>query len=425
MSRAPAPSAAVRRPAAGRVRGGPPPAASLALAALLLGACAKKLAPTAPAATGVPPQIVATEPRAQAGAPYDTDIWAQFARPLDPATVSAKTVYLKLDNVRAPIAVTYEALTRRVTLVPQAALALERTYTVEISTQVHAADGTPPPRTLFFQFTTNSLRRAVFLYPDEDGVEGPFAALGWGGPPVDSVYYDVYAGTDSAAVDGRALPTLQHLPFVQFLPSLRWPSGAVVYWSVTSENERTHERLDSPLRRFRTLPATTPVDSVRIGLADFGAADPFRRQYCGRATMPIGPRAVCGLLWPSTGLPAGARLADARMVMFVDSISARQIAGLRPQLFLPQNPWTACALVYPGPPFPQGKAFATATTGGEPNSMRFVADALSACFEAQSRGRPYLYGMLLSAGNDMTVNTAGGPPDLAPYAVLTYYLPAP
>ncbi|HEV2106432.1 MAG TPA: Ig-like domain-containing protein, partial [Candidatus Eisenbacteria bacterium] len=398
MSRAPAPAAAARRPAA------------LALAGLLLGACAKKLAPTAPVATGVPPQIVASEPRAQALAPYDTDVWAEFARPLDPTTVSAKTVYLKLDNVRIPVAVAYEALTRRVTLVPQAVLALERTYTVEFSTQVHAADGTPPPRTLFFQFTTNSLRRTTFLYPDEDGSEGPFASLGWGGngTPVDSVFYDVYAGTDSVAVQSRTAPPLQHLPFVQFLPGVRWPSGAVVYWSVTAENERTHERLDAPLRRFRTLPATTPVDSVRIALTDYGAVDTRRIEYCGRTTMPVGTGSVSGVHWSYAGVPPGARLADARMVAFVDPASAGQVAQLQPQATLAQNEWLACSFVYPGSPSPRTSGLlATATAGGETNSIRYTGDALTAYFEGQARGRPYLYGMLLRATGGMTMDTAG------------------
>src|SRR5262249_22520366 len=157
------------------------------------------------------PELVATLPAARStGVLYDTDIWGQFSRALDPGTIDTTTVYLKLDGQRLPITVIYDGLTRRILLRPRVTLALQRTYTVEFSTSVNASDGPPIAPDVLFQFTTNSLRRVPYAFPAQAALEGPVASLGWGGAtgPTNNILYEIYASTDSLAIASRSAPPL-------------------------------------------------------------------------------------------------------------------------------------------------------------------------------------------------------------------------
>src|ERR1051325_9619371 len=89
-------------------------------------------------------------------------------RPLDGRTVSPLTVFLKLDGQRVAITTNYDGSTRRIFVHPIPLLELQRTYTVEFSPGVKGFDGTPLPTDVFYQFTTNSLRRVVYDYPVDD-----------------------------------------------------------------------------------------------------------------------------------------------------------------------------------------------------------------------------------------------------------------
>src|SRR5262245_42064344 len=103
----------------------------LALFLSLIGCSKHSTDSTAPPAGPPVPALVATQPPARTpSALYDSDIWAQFDRDLDPRTVSTLSVYLKLDAVRIPVTVSYDATNRRVTLKPTVVLELQRTYTV-------------------------------------------------------------------------------------------------------------------------------------------------------------------------------------------------------------------------------------------------------------------------------------------------------
>ena len=78
---------------------------SVVLAAAFTGCSKKSTAPTSTAGgnTAVP-AIIATQPAPRSpSAPYDTEIWAQFDRPLDGRTVSALSAYLKLDGQRLAV----------------------------------------------------------------------------------------------------------------------------------------------------------------------------------------------------------------------------------------------------------------------------------------------------------------------------------
>src|SRR5262249_15642570 len=133
---------------------------ALAISALIaIAGCNKHASDTVGRGTGPPPPgLIATQPAARATfVLYHAHSWRQFSRALDSKSVSTLTVFLKLDAQRVPITVRYEPVTRRILITPTVILELQRTYTVEFSTNVHASDGTPLAPGLFFQFTTNSL----------------------------------------------------------------------------------------------------------------------------------------------------------------------------------------------------------------------------------------------------------------------------
>ena len=117
------------------------PLSVLAVLATLSGCSKHATDSTAPPSAPPVPELVAMQPPARSpSALYDSDIWAQFDRPLDPRTVTTLNVYLKLDAQRIPITVRYDAATQRVTLTPTAILELQRTYTVEFSSAPLTAD---------------------------------------------------------------------------------------------------------------------------------------------------------------------------------------------------------------------------------------------------------------------------------------------
>src|SRR5262249_53118161 len=125
----------------------------------------------------------------------------------------------------------------------------------------------------FFQFTTNSLRRLVYDFPLQGDLEGPLTTVGWGGTqgPTNNLVYELYASTDSQQVLARTAPLLMRSVLTRFVPAAAWPMGSTVYWSITSENRTTHERLDASLRSFRTVDASTPLDSIVISASDVGS----------------------------------------------------------------------------------------------------------------------------------------------------------
>ena len=397
-----------------------------ACAVALASACSKRASDTtAPPSSSLPPQVTATHPPARStGVLYDTEIWVQFDRALDPATVSATTVFLKLDSRRIASTVRYEDITRRIVVVPQVVLDLQKTYTVEISPAVKSYDGTPLPRTAFFQFTTNSVRRPVADFPTQDALEGPFGALGWSGNggPIGGLLYEVYASTDSVAVEQRTIPYLQRAVYLYHLPHLRWPSGSTVYWAVTVENLSTGERLPGAVGRFRTIDAATPVDSVIIGVADWGGHDSgTRTQYCARTTIPSGPpRYSSAVHWPLTSLPSTYRLADVRVEMNVTSDYANQTTYAYSSLWLAQNEWAPCTVTAPGPPYAEVVGNLATGVPTSPQGLRYQSEYLSAFFEAQIRRRPYVYGTVIRSSIPLfyAVTDASGVP---PRAVLYFY----
>jgi hypothetical protein len=356
---------------------------------------------------------------------YDGDIWAQFDRALDPHTVSPLNVYLKLDAQRIPITVSYDATNHRVTLTPTVVLELQRTYTVEFSTAVKGADGTPLAPGVFFQFTTNSLRRPVYDYPLASALEGPVTTLGWGGTqgPTNNLFYELYASTDSNAVKARTAPMLARSVFTRFVPAVAWPMGSTVYWAVTSENLTTHERLDGSLRSFQTLDPSTPLDSVAIPALDHGSKSATStQQACGNQSFSCGGAFNGAMHWGLSALPANARLQSVTVQLSVWSADTSTIQGTQPTLWMAQNEWVPCTINYPGPPFNETSGLLASATPQTDRIAAFRSDRLAAFFEAVYRGRTLLFGTVLRANHAVAWHSTRSD-DIAsrPGAVIRFY----
>ena len=407
------------------------PAALLIVLVALLAGCGRRTAPQ-PTVTGPPPapKLVATQPPARGDfALYDTDIWGQFSRPLDASTVSPTTVFLKLDGQRHPITARYDYLTRRILIHPTVTLELQRTYTVEFSTSVHGADGTPLPPNLYFQFKTNSVRRVSYDFPLAGDLEGPLATLGWGGAqgPSGNILYEVYASTDSLEVERRQSP-LSRSVLTRFVPSVSWPMGRTIYWTVTSENATTHERLPGAVQAFRVLDPGTPIDSVVIVARDHGSSDIRSRttQDCNRLTMSCGPSFNCSLHWYLAAIPPNVRFASATIRLTATDVFGNVVQFVRPTVWMAQNDWVPCSIVAPGPPFTElsgelAEAVGVGSVGAELTSGR-----LGAFLEAQYRGRSLLHGTLIrSSQNILFHSSIAEDPAKRPQTVLRFYrLPA-
>lgn len=402
---------------------------AIAILSAVLAGCSKHASePSAPAITSLAPALLATQPTARtASAAYDSEIWAQFDRALDGRTVTPLNVFLKLDGQRITITVSYDVTTRRVFLHPTSVLALQRTYTVEFSPNVRGLDGTPLPPGVFFQFTTNSLRRILYDYPAEQALEGPVSSLGWGGTkgPDGNIFYEVYASSDSLAVVRRATPILQRSVFTRYLTNTAWPLGTRIWWAVTSENLTTHERMDGDIHSFQVLDASTPLESVVIKAQDHGSN--FVRaaattQFCASLILPAGPLWNAGIHWNYGPLPANIRIASATMQISFTSILANTFNGTKPSVWQAQNDWVACIMRGGGAPFVEQSGLLASAVQADSIRNDFASDRLSSFLEAQYRHRTLLSGTLIRAIGDTNFNSPFfADPTKVPQVLVSFY----
>ncbi len=382
----------------------------LGLGLAVLASCSKHATQSPVASGSVGPALIATQPpHFSVGAIYDSEIWGQFDRALDPRTVTALTAFLKQDGQRVPCTVSYEGITRRVVLRPSLALELQRTYTVEFTTAIKAFDETPLPPGVFFQFTTNSLRRIVYDYPAADALEGPVAALGWGGTqgPVNNLYYEVYASEDSMAVENRALPYLQRSVFTRLLPATAWPAGRKVYWAITSQNLETSERMVGPVHSFRVIDASAPLDSVSLNPRDHGSNDIRNRntQFCSNQMLPCGPSYNGAIHWDYARIPANARVVSATMTLTTTDAYAGTFVRMRPVVWMAQNEWSSCTILAPGPPWNEPSGLLALGTQVDDLRANFTSDRLAAFVETQRRQRTLLYGVLVRTAENVAYHS--------------------
>jgi hypothetical protein len=237
--------------------------------------CSKKAAPPLAPEPPSPPQIEEVYPPAHStGIPYETEIWARFAEPLDSTTVNSDNVKLYLDTQIIPTTVSWEAATRRVLIRLLGSLALSRTHTVRLAPDLATADGSRLGEEYFWQFKTVGVRPVTAPFPPDGAAEeSPFVMLMWLGsnPHNQEVEYDLFAGEDSAAVASRLLSPLGTTSRSYYIPESRWSRDAKIFWSVTTRNLSTGEQGEGSVWRFATLPAAAPIDSVVLSLSDWTA----------------------------------------------------------------------------------------------------------------------------------------------------------
>ena len=300
-------------------------AAAALLFALVLAGCGSKN-PVARPVTPAPPEVVGTMPPARATAvPYDTPIWLDFGTDMDASTMTASNVFLNLDTQRVPITTTWDPAARRLRLFPGALLALRHTYTVEIGPGMKTAEGTSlATGAWYFQFGTNGARRPTTPRPHPgDTGESPFVMASWDSTEVSAgnISYELWSGPDSAAVAARAGSPTATVTRSRWLPSVAWPLGQRVYWSITVVNGTIGERLDGPVQSFTTLPVGVIEDSLAVKATDYGysflmGTNPNPYQWCLQDSIASFGGITCWLSVPLGALPADVHVASARISMF-------------------------------------------------------------------------------------------------------------
>jgi hypothetical protein len=398
-----------------------------ALLLALLAGCGEDRKPLAPLtdtpAGNLPPQVEAVFPAARStGILYDTAIWVRFKEPLDPASVNERTLFFKLDTVRFPVALAYDAATRTIHVTPLVQLHLLRTYTVEITGGVATANGRPLSPG-FWQFRTNGLRRLVDPTPaDGAAEESPFAFLEWGETEssAGSVVYRVYEGADSAAIAARGTGLIYSGPEPHLVPRKRWPLGARLYWAVTAVNQTSVEQMDSPVWSFSTLPPGLPVDSLFVSATEWGYFDrTLNVKTCRGEFISAGSRYNGGVHWPLREAASNLKLAGARVRMY--GVSANPTSG-QPAIYSVQQPWATCEYTTMVPVVENTKLAGAVRIGFSPY-IRFESDTLSACIEAAARSGP-VYGFGLRASSSVSFLSPNYGAD-GPLVMLYYYRTTP
>ena len=318
----------------------------------LVGGCGKKNS-TGPALEDhLPPSVVSTFPAARStGVPFDTPIWARFREPLDSATVSATTVFLKIDTRRIPATITLEDSARTIVIHPIGPLELRRTHTIEISPRVRAAEGATLDRTYFWQFTTISVRRPSNPEPASGAsFESPVAPLFWDETEVGAgpVEYRLYHGADSAQVEAEAIAPII-LSGAALLPTTTWARGTSVFWKVRARNQETGEEAAGFVWRFDVAPVDAVLDSFLVFPRDAGYWDEqFRVWRC--PGLLSGSRYGGLVRFDLNSIDSTLVLADAQVRIYTATIVT---FNHNAQLFMLLNSQAPCDARFPGfPPVP-------------------------------------------------------------------------
>ena len=338
-------------------------------------------------------------PPLSTGVPYDTGMWAEVSVPLDPATVNDHTVFLKLDTGRVPITVQWDGAARRIMITPLEDMELFRTYTVELSSGIHLASGEAFDG-YFWQFKTNSVRRLRTPMPTDGAVNrSPFTALMWDSTEAaaGSIRYDVYVGSDSAAVANRSSAPAFSTVRAWHLPTSRWTAGARYWWSVSVRNLTTSESLDGPTWSFSVISDSAPRDSVALPVQQWGLVTHIPGvgdfDICLGQSLNCGSNYTCAADWDLANLPSGARIVDARLTLTLNG--SYDLSSTSLTIWGTDAAWTACDMGYPGPPYQDLylDALASGISLGN-GKVRYASDLFAADLQARLDGFP-LHGYLL------------------------------
>jgi hypothetical protein len=124
------------------------------------------------------PKVVSVVPAANANnIPITQNISVTFSEDMDPATINAGSISIKVDTGFAlPAKVTYDAVTKTATLDPNADLLAGKTYFVTVGTSAKSTAGVGvegAPYTWYFRTVANTPPRVVSKTPAEGAVNVP------------------------------------------------------------------------------------------------------------------------------------------------------------------------------------------------------------------------------------------------------------
>lgn len=294
--------------------------AAVALVLAAQGCGTQGAKPVAPGPV-MPPQIVEVYPaHLSTGVVYDVaPIWARFAVPLDSTTVSARSVFLKIDDVRVPCSVRWEPATLRVLITPASPLRLRTVYTVVISTSVRTASGTSFAADYWWQFVTNSIRRIRAVLPVPGTTNRSIVTpLVWAGndSTTDPILYTLWAGADSVAVAQHTASLTRQAIYTRILADSPWPSASTLWWTVRASNLATGEQLDSQTWPFTTLDTTSALqDSIVLNPVNWGYQPSAITSTCNGANVITNGSTIAAIIqWPvATTLPPDVEVESARL----------------------------------------------------------------------------------------------------------------
>jgi hypothetical protein len=243
--------------------------------------------------------------------------------------------------------------------------------------------------------------------------ESPFAPLSWDRTEssAGTVFYDVFVGTDSAAVATRRVSPVARVTQSYLIRSTeRWGSDTTYYWAVTATNQTIGERVDGPVWCFRTASADAPIDSVNIRASKWGFYTRNTRQStCFASTISSGSNSVCVVSWDPGQIQAHRSIVSARIV--ISSPSSQNppgcaISSIRGPVVLQPCDFLAVGL-------PVVDEFLASSRIAAPFELRLASDALTAHLTAVQYGVP-TYGYLIESNSNTTYSA---PPSL----IVTYY----
>ena len=286
------------------------------------------------------------------GVSETTEIWARFMEPLDPATVHARNVFLKVDDARIPVEVGLDQSRQTVLIRPLTPLALNRTHSVRLTTGICDAAGVSLGQEVTWQFVTISVAFPDPSVPAAGSTnKGPWTALIWqatehaAGP----VSYAVYVGPDSAAIAERRLSPFRVLSRAACTNPAGWPLGETFFWAVTATNQATHESRYGATARFETIPKGTPVDSLEVPPFEWGYFSSIEPSlHSCFADLVTSDNAYAAIRYQLSGVPDDLEIADVRIdISLTDSSWPRNPGGS--SILAAVGEWLPCRLDHQNP----------------------------------------------------------------------------
>jgi Bacterial Ig-like domain len=383
---------------------------------VLAGGCAKEQSPVAPPAPGSAHVLAVWPPARATGVLEQETLWAQFDVPLDPATVDAHHVFLKLDTQRIPISVTWDGATRRVVIRPLTPMTYARTHTVEFASTLRTADGGTLTGGYTWQFRVVGAADPAPIWPASGVVnESPVVMLEWRGTDTaaGALRYEIHAGTDSSAVATRSGPILATTTSPDRVTPANWPLGTTIYWAVTAINASTGDMRTGAMASFTTLPVGTAVTTQRVPLLDWGYVGTGRPASCG-VGLTVRPDYLTTMRWNLRGRHPDWRLASVSLELGVDDT----LGNVR--LWGTRDSWQPCSMTPGGPPSREPAWGSGPGTGVGKGRLRFGSVALASIAEAITRGRA-VDGFIVTSDAQRNIATSGT--NVSFFDITIYVLP--